>query len=90
MAPPLVGGLTPTTNTTAPIRHRLPNFFNEPSGTPVVSAPTADSFAATALHFLKSAQIDREDPLVDEASHAAAAGTAAAIAGARPRTVEPR
>jgi hypothetical protein len=26
-APPPVGGLTPATNTTAPIRHRLPNFF---------------------------------------------------------------
>ena len=27
LAPPLVGGLTPATNTTAPIRHRLPDFF---------------------------------------------------------------
>jgi hypothetical protein len=63
-----VGGLTPTTNTTAPIRHPLPDFFKEPSGTPVVSAPTADSFAATALHFLKRCadklldQTEREDP----------------------------
>jgi len=40
-----VGGLTPTTNTIAPIRHRLPNFFKELSGTPVVSD---DSFVATA------------------------------------------
>ncbi|GAA2680218.1 hypothetical protein GCM10010412_064280 [Nonomuraea recticatena] len=28
LAPPLVGGLTPATNTTAPIRHRLPDFFH--------------------------------------------------------------
>src|SRR5258706_15144411 len=35
LAPPLVGGLTPATNTTAPIRHRLPDFFEELSGTPL-------------------------------------------------------
>src|SRR5919204_3031056 len=43
-APPLVGGLTPATNTTAPIRHRLPDFFEELSATPVVSDPTARQF----------------------------------------------
>src|ERR671919_443719 len=31
-APPLVGGLTPPTNATAPIRHRLPDFFEELPG----------------------------------------------------------
>jgi hypothetical protein len=36
---PLVGGLTPATNTTTPIRHRLPDFFEELRGTPVVSDP---------------------------------------------------
>src|ERR1700738_1099023 len=41
LAPTLVGGLTPATNTTAPIRHRLLDFFEELSGTPVVSDPTA-------------------------------------------------
>ena len=35
LAPPLVGGLTPATNITAPIRHRLPHFFEELSGTPL-------------------------------------------------------
>ncbi|PZG01985.1 hypothetical protein C1I99_04655 [Micromonospora deserti] len=30
-----MGGLTPATNTTAPIRHRLPDFFEELSGTPL-------------------------------------------------------
>jgi hypothetical protein len=29
LAPPLADGLTPATNTTAPIRHRLPDFFKE-------------------------------------------------------------
>jgi hypothetical protein len=29
-----VGGLTPTTNTTAPIRHRLPDFLREPFASP--------------------------------------------------------
>lgn len=38
---PLVGGLTPATNTTAPIRHRLPDFFRGLSATPVVSDPTS-------------------------------------------------
>ncbi|MEV4166443.1 hypothetical protein [Nonomuraea dietziae] len=28
LAPPLMGGLTPATNTTASIRHRLPDFFD--------------------------------------------------------------
>ena len=39
-----MGGLTPATNTTAPIRHPLPDFFEEFSGTPVVIAPTARQF----------------------------------------------
>ena len=46
---PLAGGSTPATDTTAPIRHRFPDFFAELSGTPVVSDPTHDGFAATAL-----------------------------------------
>ena len=54
LAPPLVGGLTPATNTTAPIRHRVPDFFDELSGTPVVSDSTHGRFAATALHYLTS------------------------------------
>src|SRR5450755_2034474 len=66
---PLAGGLTPATNTTAPIRHRLPDFFEELSGTPVVSDPTArrlrgdgatSSSAPSADELLD--QIDREDP----------------------------
>jgi hypothetical protein len=36
-----VDGLTLATNTTAPIRHRLSDFFKEPFRTPVVSDPTA-------------------------------------------------
>jgi hypothetical protein len=28
LAPALVGGLTHTTNATAPIRHRVPDFFD--------------------------------------------------------------
>jgi hypothetical protein len=32
---------TPATNTSAPIRYRLPDFFRELSGTPIVSDPTA-------------------------------------------------
>ena len=36
--------LTPATNTSAPIRHRLPDFFRGLSGTPVVSDPTARRF----------------------------------------------
>jgi len=36
-----VGGLTPATNTTAPIRHRLPDFLEDFSGTPAVIDPTA-------------------------------------------------
>jgi hypothetical protein len=38
----LVGGLTPATNSTAPIRHRLPDFLQRTfPGTPGVSDPTA-------------------------------------------------
>src|SRR6266536_2334690 len=44
LAPPLVGGLTPATNTTAPIRHRLPDFLRGLSGTPIVSDPTTRQF----------------------------------------------
>jgi hypothetical protein len=48
-----VGGLTRTTNSTAPIRHRLPDFSKELSGTPVVSAPTVRQFAATTAEQLR-------------------------------------
>src|SRR5512144_1872870 len=41
--PPLVGGLTPATKTAAPIRHHLPDFFEELPGTTVVSDPAAQS-----------------------------------------------
>jgi hypothetical protein len=40
-APPLAGGLTPATNTTAPTRHLLPDFFEKVSGTPVRRAAVA-------------------------------------------------
>src|SRR5215203_3626185 len=40
--------LTPTTNTSAPLRHRLPKFFRAFPGTPVVSHPTAQRFQTTA------------------------------------------
>src|SRR5258706_14587878 len=36
--------LTPATNTSASIRHRLPDFFRGLSGTPVLSDPTARRF----------------------------------------------
>ena len=38
------GELTPATNTSAPIRHRLQDFFRGLSGTPAVSDPTARRF----------------------------------------------
>src|SRR5262249_57888018 len=43
---PLVGGLTPATNTSAPIRHRPRDLFREFPGTPVVRDPTARRFRA--------------------------------------------
>ena len=36
----LLDGLTPATNTTAPIRHRIPDFFKELFRTPIVSDET--------------------------------------------------
>jgi hypothetical protein len=65
-----VGGLTPTTNSTAPIRHPLPDFSKELSGTPVISDPDSTTVSrATALHFLSAPsadklldQTDREHP----------------------------
>src|ERR1700744_2539747 len=45
---PLVGGLTPATNTSAPIRHRLADFFQELSGPPAVNDPTPQRFRVTA------------------------------------------
>src|SRR5258706_1296534 len=74
--PLLLGGaprgrpLTPATNTSASIRHRLPDFFRGLSGTPVLSDPTARRFrgdCAPLPHVRASAdqlwvQINREDP----------------------------
>src|SRR6266498_2132415 len=51
--------LPPATNTSAPIRHRLPDFFRGLSGTPAVSDRQRDGFGATALHFLMRAQCGR-------------------------------
>ena len=49
VAPPLVGDLTPTTNATAPIRHRLPDFFeNLPGGTPVAGDPPRSTSSSAA------------------------------------------
>src|SRR6266536_560542 len=50
--PPPRRPLTPATNTSALIRHRLPDFSRGSSGTPVVSDPTAQRFRATAPDFL--------------------------------------
>src|SRR5215475_6336986 len=70
LAPPLVGGLTPATNTTAPIRHRLPDFFQrtfrdagrQRSDSTTVSrrqrSTTSSAYSADKLWD----QIDREDP----------------------------
>jgi hypothetical protein len=59
-----VGGLTPATNTTAPIRHRLPDFFEELSGTPVVRDPTARRFRGDCPGFLGlSDHVGRDAPM---------------------------
>ena len=54
LVPPPRGRPHPCYEHHHPIRHRHPDFFNELSGTPGVSNPTARQFAATALHFLKA------------------------------------
>jgi hypothetical protein len=65
-----VGGFTPATNATAPIRHRLPDFFKELSGdagrqrsdsTTVPRRPRSTSSSVPSADKL-SDQIDREDP----------------------------
>jgi hypothetical protein len=68
-APALVRGLTPATNTTAPIRHPVPDFLKNFRDGRSSSIQQHDSVAATALHLLKRAQcgqarrpVDREDP----------------------------
>src|SRR4051794_27270426 len=62
LTPPLVGGLTSATNTTAPTRHRLPDFFEELSGTPIVSGPTARRFRGDCAPLPQARPARRLDP----------------------------
>src|SRR4051794_17861129 len=53
LAPPVMGGLTPATNTTAPIRHRLPDSRKNSPGRRPSANRQHDSFEATSLHYLE-------------------------------------
>jgi hypothetical protein len=61
---PLVGGLTPTTNSTAPIRRPLPDFFEELSRTLVVRDP--DSTTGSRRLRSTSSSAPNADKLFDQ------------------------